>query len=97
MMTPDVGSGGLGRFDQFRDSHAIRKAYISRSNISRCPMDHPANRMAPTAASAGASGSQHDAVAVAKYNKGVATFTVVKGGLMSAATIGGETFSYKPR
>jgi lipid-binding SYLF domain-containing protein len=47
--------------------------------------------------SAGASGGQHDAKVVGGYNKGMATFTVAKGGLMYEASIGGQKFSYKAR
>ena len=47
-------------------------------------------------ASAGISGGQHDAKTVGQYNKGMATFTVAKGGLMYQATIGGQKFSYTP-
>ena len=48
--------------------------------------------------SAGASGGQHDATTVgSRYNKGMATFTVAKGGLMYEASIGGQKFSYTPR
>ncbi len=31
------------------------------------------------------------------YNKGMATFTVAKGGLMYEAAIGGQKFNYKGR
>jgi len=49
--------------------------------------------------SAGASGGQHDAstVDVGGFHKGMAVFTVAKGGLMYEASIGGQKFSYKPR
>ena len=50
-----------------------------------------------TGTSAGASGGQKDAKTVGKYNKGMATFTVAKGGLMYEATLGGQTFSYTAR
>jgi hypothetical protein len=33
---------------------------------------------------------------VGEYYKGMATFTVVNGGLMYEATIGGQKFSYQP-
>ena len=46
---------------------------------------------------AGASGGQHDATTVGGYQKGMATFTVAKGGLMYEASIGGQKFSYKKR
>lgn len=47
--------------------------------------------------SAGASGGKHDATTVGGYNKGMATFTVAKGGLMYEAAIGGQKFTYTPR
>ncbi len=43
-----------------------------------------------------ASGGQHDATTVGEYKKGYAVFTVAKGGLMYAATLGGQKYSYKP-
>lgn len=48
-------------------------------------------------ASAGASGGRNDAATVGKYYKGMATFTIAKGGLMYQAAIGGQKFSYKAR
>jgi hypothetical protein len=50
-----------------------------------------------TGSSAGASGGKRDATTVGKYNKGMAIFTVAKGGLMYEASIGGQKFSYTPR
>jgi lipid-binding SYLF domain-containing protein len=47
--------------------------------------------------SAGASGGKNDASTVsAGYHKGMATFTVAKGGLMYEASLGGQKFSYDP-
>jgi lipid-binding SYLF domain-containing protein len=46
--------------------------------------------------SAGASGGKKDATTVGKYNKGVAPFSIVKGGLMYEAALSGAKFSYKP-
>jgi lipid-binding SYLF domain-containing protein len=45
---------------------------------------------------AGASGGQHDATTAGGYTKGLAVFTVAKGGLMYEASIGGAKFGYKP-
>jgi len=47
--------------------------------------------------SAGASAGKHDAGTVGEYHKGMATFTVARGGLMYEASIGGQKFSYKPK
>jgi lipid-binding SYLF domain-containing protein len=44
----------------------------------------------------GASGGQHDATTRGDYTKGMAVFTVAKGGLMYEATIAGMKFGYKP-
>jgi len=46
--------------------------------------------------SAGASGGKHDATTAGSYTKGLAVFTVAKGGLMYEASLGGQKFSYKP-
>ncbi|MEO8486371.1 MAG: YSC84-related protein [Betaproteobacteria bacterium] len=48
-------------------------------------------------ASAGASVDKNDAKTAGAYYKGMAPFTVAKGGLMFEAAIGGQKFKYKPR
>ncbi len=50
-----------------------------------------------TGTSAGASGGRRDARTVGSYYRGMAVFTVAKGGLMYEASIGGQKFSYTPR
>jgi len=57
---------------------------------------------AATASTAGgvstaASTSKNDASTSGTYYKGMAVFTIAKGGLMYEATIGGQKFSYRPR
>jgi lipid-binding SYLF domain-containing protein len=49
-----------------------------------------------TGTSAGASGGTNNAKVTGVYNKGMAVFTIAKGGLMYEATLGGQKFSYKP-
>jgi hypothetical protein len=57
-----------------------------------------ANAKANTSgSSAGASATKNKAANVGAYNKGMATFTVAKGGLMYEASIGGQKFNYNPR
>jgi hypothetical protein len=46
---------------------------------------------------ANASGTVNNATTAGAYQRGVAVFTVAKGGLMYAATVAGQKFSYKPR
>jgi len=50
-----------------------------------------------TGNSASASGGKKDATTVGSYHKGMATFTIAKGGLMYQATVGGQNFSYTPK
>jgi hypothetical protein len=47
--------------------------------------------------SGSASGGKHDATTAGSYNKGMATFTVAKGGLMYEVSIGGQKFTYTPK
>jgi lipid-binding SYLF domain-containing protein len=47
-----------------------------------------------TGSSAGASGGKKDAINYGNYYKGMAVFTVAKGGLMYEASISGQKFSY---
>ncbi len=48
-----------------------------------------------TGETAGASGGKNDAKTSGNYHKGMAVFTVAKGGLMYEAALGGQKFSYK--
>jgi lipid-binding SYLF domain-containing protein len=45
----------------------------------------------------GASGGKKDASTAGGYHKGVAVFTIVKGGAMYEASVAGQKFSYKAR
>lgn len=87
----------------FQDERAFKE--FSGGNFE---LGADANAVAITAAagakastagsSAGMSGGKNDAKTVgAKYNKGLAIFTVAKGGLMYEASVSGQKFSYKPR
>ena len=49
-----------------------------------------------TGAGVAASGGKKDAATAGGYHKGLAVFTIVKGGAMYAATVAGQKFSYKP-
>jgi lipid-binding SYLF domain-containing protein len=52
---------------------------------------------ATNGASSGVSVGQNDATTHGIYQKGMAVFTVAKGGLMYSASIAGQKFSYSPR
>jgi lipid-binding SYLF domain-containing protein len=47
--------------------------------------------------SGGASGGQHDAKVKGNWYKGLAIFTIVKGGAMAEASVAGQKFTYKPK
>ena len=47
--------------------------------------------------SAGASGTKNSAETTGAYYKGMAVFSVAKGGLMYEASLGGQKFNYKPK
>ena len=45
----------------------------------------------------GLSGGMKDALTHGEYHKGMAVFTIAKGGLMGQASVAGEKFNYTPR
>ncbi|HEX3914242.1 MAG TPA: YSC84-related protein [Steroidobacteraceae bacterium] len=53
--------------------------------------------IATNGSSSGASGGKRDATTDGDYNAGMAVFTIAKGGLMYAAAIAGQKFTFKPR
>jgi hypothetical protein len=52
---------------------------------------------ATNGSSAGVSAGQNDATTRGNYQRGMAVFTVAKGGLMYSASIAGQKFTYSPR
>jgi lipid-binding SYLF domain-containing protein len=50
-----------------------------------------------TGATTSQSGGKKDASTVGQYHKGMAVFTIVKGGLMYQAAVGGQKFKYTPK
>ncbi|HTS85856.1 MAG TPA: YSC84-related protein [Usitatibacter sp.] len=86
----------------FEDERALKEFTSGNfefgADASAIAITAAAGAKASTAgSSAGASGGKKDATTVGKYRKGMATFTVAKGGLMYEASIGGQKFSYKAR
>jgi lipid-binding SYLF domain-containing protein len=49
-----------------------------------------------TGAGVSASGGKKDAKTAGKYHKGLAVFTIIKGGAMYEAAVAGQKFSFKP-
>jgi lipid-binding SYLF domain-containing protein len=50
-----------------------------------------------TGARGGASGGKNNAVTAGSWHRGMAVFTIVKGGAMYSANVAGQKFSFKPR
>ena len=49
-----------------------------------------------TGSGAGASGGKNDAATAGAFHKGMAVFTIAKGGLMYEASVSGQKFSFEP-
>ena len=86
----------------FKDERAFKEftsgSFEFGAEASAVAITAAAGAKANTAGtSAGASATRNEATTVGTYHKGMATFTVAKGGLMYEATIGGQKFGYKPR
>jgi len=96
-----LGGQGYRQIIFFQDQRAFEEFTTGKfefgAQATAVAITAGASASATTAGtSASASGGQHDATTVGIYNKGMATFTIAKGGLMYEASIGGQKFTYKP-
>ena len=79
--------------DEFRSGQFAFDAGVSAVAITAAA----SGSIGTEGATGGASGGKKDALTAGNYYKGVAVFTVVKGGAMYQATVAGQKFSFKPR
>ena len=84
----------------FQDERAFKEfssgSFKFGAGASAVAITAAASAEASTAgSSAGASAGKKDATTVGGYQKGLATFTVAKGGLMYEASIAGGGFTYE--
>jgi len=80
-------------FDEFTNGN-----FEFAADASAVAVTAGASASASTAgSSAGISGGRNDAKTVGSYYKGVATFTVARGGLMYEAAIGGQKYQFFPK
>ncbi len=80
-------------FDEFTNGN-----FEFSADASAVAITAGASASASTAgSSAGISGGRNDATTVGSYFKGVATFTVARGGLMYEAAIGGQKYQFSPK
>jgi lipid-binding SYLF domain-containing protein len=86
----------------FEDQRAFREftsgSFEFGGEISAVAITASAGAQATsTGSSAGASGGKNDASTMGTYRKGMAVFTVTKGGAMGELSLSGLKFSYTPR
>ena len=80
-------------FDEFASG-----SYEFDATVQAVAITASATATAGTAgATAGAAGGKKDAATAGAYHKGLAVFTVAKGGLMYQAAVAGQKFKYKPK
>jgi lipid-binding SYLF domain-containing protein len=97
-----AGGKGYSQIIFFQDKRSLDEFQSGRFEFSA-----GASAVAVTAAasasagtggiSSGVSGGQRDATTSGIYNSGMAVFTIAKGGLMYAAAIAGQRFTYQAR
>lgn len=97
-----LGGQGYSQIVFFQDERAFKEFtggnFEFGAEASAVAITAGAGAKASTAgSSAGASGGKNDAKTVGKWNKGMATFTVAKGGLMYEASLSGQKFKYTPK
>ena len=97
-----LGGEGFSQIIFFQDKRALdefkKGNFEFSAEASAIAITAAAGAQASTTgASAGASATKNKASTVGEYHKGMAIFTVAKGGLMYQATVGGQKFSFKPR
>ncbi|MGO9933389.1 MAG: YSC84-related protein [Steroidobacteraceae bacterium] len=84
----------------FKDQRALTEFtsgnFSFSGNVSAVAITAAASASAGTEGSttAGASGGKKDATTAGQYQKGMAVFTIAKGGLMYEASVAGQKFSY---
>ena len=97
-----AGAEGFSEIIFFEDERAFKEFtggnFEFAAGVSATAITASAGgKTSTTGSSAGASGGKKDATTAGKYYKGMATFTIAKGGLMYEASVGGQKFSYKPK
>ena len=97
-----IGGQGFSQIIFFEDERAFQEFSTGKfefgANASAVAITAGLSASASTTgSSAGASGGMKNATtAGTSYYKGMAIFTIAKGGLMYEASIGGQKFSYRP-
>jgi lipid-binding SYLF domain-containing protein len=95
-----LGGQAYSQIIFFKDKSAVDEFtsgnFEFSGDIGAVAITAAANASAGTkGADAGASVGKHDAATAGEYTKGMAVFTIAKGGLMYNATVAGQKFSYE--
>lgn len=97
-----AGGEGYSQIVFFEDKRAFDEftsgSFEFDAGVRVVAITASAGGQAGTAGASGdASGGKKDAATAGKYYKGMAVFTIVKGGAMYQASLAGQKYSYKPR
>jgi lipid-binding SYLF domain-containing protein len=97
-----AGGQGFSQIIFFEDKRALdefkKSGFEFGADASAVAITAGASATASTnGASAGASGTVNNAVTRGVYQKGMAIFSIAKGGLMYQAAVAGQKFHYTPR
>lgn len=97
-----LGGQAFSQIIFFQDERAFNEFtkgnFELGANASAVAITASVNANASTGGStAGASGGKNNASTVGEYQKGLAIFTVAKGGLMYEASVSGQSFTYKAK
>ncbi len=97
-----AGGKGYAQIIFFQDKRALDEfesgSFEFAAGASAVAVTAGANASVGTSGvTSGASGGKKDASTVGSYNDGMAVFTIAKGGLMFAASLAGQRFTYKAR
>lgn len=85
----------------FQDQRAFNEftsgSFTFGGDVSAVAITAGASASAGTGgATAGASGGRNDATTAGGYQRGIAVFTIARGGLMYQAVVAGQRFSFRP-
>jgi lipid-binding SYLF domain-containing protein len=97
-----AGGQAFSQIVFFEDERAFREFSSGQfgfgAGVSAVAITAAASASATTTgATAGVSGGKKDATTSGEYYRGMAVFTIAKGGLMYEAALAGQKFSYKAR
>jgi lipid-binding SYLF domain-containing protein len=86
----------------FEDQRAFNEftsgSFTFGGDVSAVAITAGASASAGTGGStAGASGGRNDATTAGRYQRGMAVFTIARGGLMYQAVVAGQRFSFRPK